>query len=467
MQLHHTFIQSILPDLHSLGAPFPEDAHFCVDSRLLKKGEIFVALPGNRVDGHSFVKEAISKGAGGVIIAENQKNCIDTLETWQKKELFIGTVNDPYQTLLKLAEAWREKITCPVIGITGSVGKTSTKEMVVDILKLNSMNFIASEGNNNTALSVSQTILRVRAEHQVVILEMGVSKRGEMGRMAKIVKPTTAVITTIGHSHMEGLGSIYDIATEKRALFSQFKPDNIGIINGDIPLLSSISYNHPILKFGCKTTNQIQARKIQTHGFNTSFLLKLYQEKHTVTLSSNHSGRVMHALAAAAVACQLGIKNTLIVQGLEQSTSVSSRFKRVEKIKSAGTIIDDAYNASPESMRAALLAFEKIEAKGYKIAILGDMLELGVKSPFWHRQLGRFLRKVPSLTHVLLVGEQVAWTKKAAPLGLTIEHVAHWEAALKYIETKMAEQESMVLVKGSYGTNLHKLVKELSTHDLA
>ena len=462
MHINHTFIQSALADFISLGASFPQDAHFCFDSRSINKGDVFIALAGNKVDGHTFIKNAIAQGAAGIFIATQHKNLIDTLSLTEKKGLFIGLVADPYQALLELAKAWREKITCPIIGITGSVGKTSTREMLVDIVKLSGMNYKASQGNNNTALSVSQTILDIRKEHQVVILEMGVSKRGEMLRMAQIVKPTSAVITTIGHSHSEGIGSIHDIAIEKCALFSQFKPDNIGIINGDIPLLATTSYNHPILKFGCKTTNQVQARKIQTHGFNTSFLLKLYQEKHVITLTSNHSGRVTNALAAAAAAYQLGIKSSIIVQGLQESVSVSSRFKQIENPEFLGTIIDDAYNASPESMRAALLAFEKIESKGYKIAVLGDMLELGVKSPFWHRQLGRFLRKTPSLTHLFLVGEQVAWTKKTAPAGLIIEHVSNWEEALVHLKNISIVQESTILIKGSYGTNLHKLVTKLT-----
>ncbi len=462
MHINHAFIQSTLIDLISVGLPFPQDAHFCFDSRSIQKGDVFVALTGNKVDGHSFIKDVISKGAAGIIISMQHKHISDSLTLAEKNNLFIGLVTDPYLALLTLAEAWREQIECPIVGITGSVGKTSTREMLVDIVKLTGMNYKASLGNNNTALSVSQTILDIRKEHEIAILEMGVSKRGEMLRMAQIVKPTTAVITTIGNSHSEGIGSIYDIAIEKRALFSQFKSHNIGIINGDIPLLASTAYSHPVLKFGCKTTNQIQARKIQTHGFNTSFLLKLYKEKHAVTLTSNHSGRVNNALAAAAVACQLGIKSSLIVQGLQESVSVSSRFKQVENKKFLGTIIDDAYNASPESMRAALLAFEKIESKGYKIAILGDMLELGVKSPFWHRQLGRFLRKTPSLTHVLLVGEQVAWTKKTAPAGLIIDHVSDWQKALDKIKTNIDGHESTILVKGSYGTLLHKLVTELT-----
>ena len=181
-----------------------------------------------------------------------------------------------------------------------------------------------------------------------------------------------------------------------------------------------------------------------------------------VTLGSNHIGRIMNALAASAAACQLGINGDVIVAALEKSNAVASRFKALALQKGTGTLIDDAYNASPESMKAALLAFEKIESKGNKIVVLGDMLELGVKSPFWHRQLGRFLRKVPSLTHVILVGKQVELTKKTVPLGLHVQHVEDWKAALCILEVLMAHKESTILVKGSHGTLLYELVKELT-----
>jgi len=449
----------------SVGVAFVANATFSIDSRTLKKGEVFVALPGNKVNGHAFITEALRKGASGLLISQQYKQSIDELDRELKKAVFIGIVPDTYQAILDLARAWRSVCTCTVVGITGSIGKTSTKEILVDIVKCSGMNYIASPGNNNTALSVSLSLLQVRKEHDIAIFEMGVSRRGEMLQMAEIVRPTTGIITAIGHSHMEGLGSLHDIASEKRALFSQFLPHNIGIVNGDTPLLGAISYNHPIIKFGLKTTNQIQVRKIQTHGFNASFLLKLYQEKYTVTLGTNHIGRIMNALAASAAACQLGISGDIIVKALEQSTAVESRFKMSTMYKRAGTLIDDAYNASPESMKAALLAFEKIESKGNKIVVLGDMLELGVKSPFWHRQLGRFLRKVPSLTHVILVGKQVELTKKTVPFGLQVEHVSTWRCALDLLEPLMAQKESTVLVKGSHGTLLHELVKELTTKE--
>ncbi len=462
MQLNQAFLESHITDLQSVGAPFPENAFFCVDSRRLEPGNVFIALPGNRVDGHLFIESVITAGAAGIIIAKKHTTILTGLPQESKKDLFIGIVPDTAEALFALASAWRDQFTCPVIGITGSVGKTSTRQMLVSIIKKANIPYLSTEANNNTMLSISLSMLSARSHHRILVFEMGISKRDEMSRMAKIVRPTSAVITTIGHSHMEGLGSLNDIASEKRAIFSHFKADNIGIINGDLPLLAALSYQHPIVKFGCKTTNQIQARKIQTHGFKTSFILKLYKEKYTVTLKTNHAGQVNNALAAASIACLLGISGQVITSALEETEMVSSRFEPRALTKNRGFIIDDAYNANPESMRAALLAFEKMEAKGSKIAVLGDMLELGINSPFWHRQLGRFLRKAPSLNQVILVGDLVAWAKKTAPLGLALTHVATWQEAQELLASYIAERESAILVKGSHGTHLHQLVKEIT-----
>lgn len=301
----------------------------------------------------------------------------------------------------------------------------------------------------------------MRKEHEVAVFELGVSRRGEMARMAELVRPTMAIVTAIGHSHMEGLGSLNDIANEKRDIFKYFKEDNIGIINGDQSILSNISYSYPIVRFGCKTMNQVQARKIQTNTTQTHFVLKLYKERHKIILDTNHSGRIINALASSAVAHLLNIEHEIIVKGIQMPLTISGRFEQKKLKADRGILINDCYNASPESMKAALLAFERVESKGQKIAVLGDMLELGVNSPFWHRQLGRFLRKVPSLNHVILVGDFVKWTKATVPLGITFEHVATWQEATELVKKRL-DREAVILVKGSLGMQLSHLVTELS-----
>jgi UDP-N-acetylmuramoyl-tripeptide--D-alanyl-D-alanine ligase len=459
MRFNQQFISSIVPEARFLGTQMQEFTSASLDSRTITKGELFVAIKGNRVDGHDFIGEALKNGASSLMISSEE--VLKKVTQQSLKNVFVIIVPHTQDALIRLACAWRAHFTIPVIGITGSIGKTSTKEMLANILRIQGLKYIASQGNQNTAIGLSINILRLKPEHQVALFEMGVSKRGEMARMADIVRPTSAIITAIGHSHMEGLGSLADIANEKRDIFKFFKEDNIGIINGDQPILANISYKHPIVKFGCKTTNQVQARKIQANTTNTHFILKLYKERLKITLDTNHSGRVINALASASSAYLLNIPSEIIVKGIQEPLSISGRFEPKKLKSDKGILINDCYNASPESMKAALLAFEKVESKGQKIAVLGDMLELGVNSPFWHRQLGRFLRKVPSLNHVILVGDMVKWTKATVPVGITYEHVPTWVEAVDILKKRL-DREAAILVKGSNGMNLSNLVGELT-----
>ncbi len=458
MRFNQDFIKATLPESILSGAPLPEQLTFSIDSRTICKGDIFIALEGTTVDGHQFINEALQKGARGIIAHISKKQLIPASTV---KESTVILVNNTHEALFKLAAAWRMYFTGPVIGITGSLGKTITKEMLANIFVASGYNALISEGNQNTVIGVSLNILRLRPEHTVAVLEMGVSKRGEMARMVDIVRPTSAIITQIAHSHMEGLGSIYDIANEKRDIFKYFKEDNIGIINGDQPLLAQVAYTHPTVKFGCKTINQIQARKIQSTHDRTAFMLKLYKNRYKVTLPTNHTGRVINALAASAAAHLLGISPELIVQGIQTPLTIFGRFQALTIKDNKGVLINDAYNANPESMKAALLALERVDAKGAKIAVLGDMLELGVNSPFWHRQLGRFLRKVPSLHHVILVGDMVKWTKTTVPLGLTVDIVADWREALDKVRDRLVP-DSVILIKASRAVALYNLAGYLT-----
>lgn len=461
MRFDQHFIKGILPDVVIPFATFPEDVSFSVDTRTLTPGNIFVAITGAQVDGHNYLKQALEKNASGLFIAADKKNLLQNLDQNLLKNKLVIIVQDTMQAFIKLACAWRNQFNYPVVGITGSVGKTSTKEMIKNILRLNETSFIASEGNQNTRLGLALNLFKMRDHHQVAIFELGISKRGEMAELAKIVRPTTAVITCIGHAHMEGLGSLADIAIEKRDIFKYFEQNSIGIINGDQALLSQVGYAHPMIKFGVKTINQIQARKIQASGSQISCTFKIYKEKYAINFQNPHEGVVFNALAATAVTYLLNVPTAKIVEGIQLPLKVTGRFEEKNLASRQGKIIHDCYNANPESMKAALLAFQKIDTKAQKIAVLGDMLELGVNSPFWHRQLGRFLRKVPSLKHLILVGDMVKWTYKTVPVGITVDVVPTWKEAVSKLEERLG-QESVVLVKGSRGLALENLVQKFT-----
>jgi UDP-N-acetylmuramoyl-tripeptide--D-alanyl-D-alanine ligase len=461
MHFDEKFIKKVIPQASILYAKVPAQVSFSLDTRTIQCGQLFIALEGKCVDGHGFVGEALKKGATGCIIAEHKKDLLKTLDATLLNATCIILVPDTFKALINLATAWRQEFSYPVIGITGSSGKTSTKELLAHILDVHGCNYLVSYGNQNTLCGLALNILNMRPEHEIAIFEMGINKRGEMAALAAMAKPTAAVITNVGHCHMEGLGSIIDIAAEKREIFKYFKEDSIGIINGDQPLLANIAYAHPVIKFGLKTTNQIQARKINAATSHVSFTLKLYGEKYHVILKKNHIGAVFNALAASAVSCFLNIPQETIVKGIQKLLVITSRFEQRPLKVGKGILIDDCYNANPESMKAALSALQTMKTDAQKIAVLGDMLELGVNSPFWHRQLGRFLRKVPSVRYVVLVGSMVKWTQKTIPLNIMVDIVPTWKDAMETIKQKL-DQESIVLVKGSHGMELSKLVSSLT-----
>lgn len=459
MILNQEFVKSIISTADFVGAPLSDMHAWSVDSRTIQPGDMFIALSGSRTDGHSFVQSACARGARGAVISRAmQASMQSVIDAYRTTHTFI-IVDNPYTDICALASAWRRQFSYPVVGITGSAGKTTTKEMLGEIVRCYGAHFLVAQGTQNTLIGIAMNMLNMRSDHKGAIFEMGISKRGEMAKLAELVVPTIAVITSIGHSHMEGLGSIIDIAAEKRDIFKYLQDDGTGIIDGDQLLLASIAYRHPIIKFGRKMINQVQARKIQYHRDGIHFQMKLYNSRHLVTLATENSARVSNALAAASAAYALKIPIETICEGIQKVAAVNGRFKKIMIPGSKSVIIDDSYNANPESMKAALVAFEKIEG-GKKIAVLGDMLDLGVNAPFWHRQLGRFLRKVPSLNQVIFIGEQVKWAYKMAPFGLQIHHVASWQEAVPFVQAHIKDQSS-ILIKGSRDIGLKQLVEML------
>ena len=461
MLFDESFIKNIVPDVEFVSSVFPKDIRFCIDSRAVQKGDIFVAFAGERVDGHDFVGQAIKSGAAGLLVAHKNKSVLSSIDKKVLKSLLVVVTHDPKKAFISLAGAWRDGFDCPIVGITGSVGKTSTKEMLSNVLDLANVSHVSSHGNQNTLIGLSLNIFEMREHHKAAIFEMGIAKRGEMKELAKLVKPTHGIITEIGHSHMQGLGSLADIAYEKKQIFSYFKNNSIGVINGDQSILSNIAYAHPTVTFGTKMTNRIQARKIQIVDGKVRFILKICGEKFKVVMPTSNKASLYNALGAATAARLLEIPAEIIAKGVQKPIEVIGRFAEKPLKFVPGIMIDDCYNASPESMKAALLALEQMNTSSKKVAILGDMLELGINSPFWHRQLGRFLRKVPSLNKVVLVGKMVKWTKKTMPTGLDVHTVENWQEALDVIKENVRD-ESVLLVKGSRGIGLDNIVKSLT-----
>jgi len=460
MNLTAALIQSVIPEAHCFGASRPFHG-ISIDSRSVSEEGTFVALTGQTHDGHDFVADAIKRGARSLIIRQDRQDCLEAVDARVKDDIAVAVVPDTYTALYQLAATWRQQFHIPIIGVTGSVGKTSTKEMLANVLRTAGYSCFASYGNQNTQLGTALNILRLGEHHDIAVFEVAARRRGDIAQRVDMLRPTTGIITSVAHSHLAGIGSIYDIAAEKRQLFTYFQSDNIGIINGDISILSSISYAHPVIRFGCKTTNQVQARKLQMSGHQSRFVLKLYGRRHQVAMPTGHTGHVMNALACAATACFLGVSDADIIRGIQEPVYIPGRYRPQYIGKSYGTLVDDCYNANPASMKEALLAFDRLDVQGQKIAVIGDMEQLGVNTSFWHRQIGRVLRKTPSIQHVVLVGRYVHWIEETLPEHVTAHHVSDWQQAHAYVEQQQL-QDGALLVKGSRSIGLENLVNAVS-----
>lgn len=462
MQFHAEFIKRALPDCIVLQEYFVDsDFEVSVDTRTLLQGDIFFAIKGAFVDGHDFLLQALEKGSSGLFIQKDKRDILSQINSEMLKDKLIVLVDSSLDALVACAREWRRQFSYPVIGVTGSVGKTSTKEMISRLLDISDIHYVASRDNQNTLIGAAINILRMRADHQVALFEMGIGMRGEMEDLASLVNPTIAIITNIGHQHMDGIGSLSDIAAEKRKIFKYFSCDSIGIINGDQAILSEVAYHHPVIKCGTKMTNQIQVRKIKIIDSAMHFVLKIYQAKYSITINRPHAGVLWHALFVAAVGKLLKISDTRIIEVIQKPLILEGRFEELSMKKSNGRIINDSYNANPESMKAALMAFQNIKTSQEKIAVIGDMLGLGFNSSFWHRQIGRFLKKTPSIKKVILVGDlMVQCTKKTVPFSMIALSAANWQEAASLLESDL-QQSPLILVKGSRNVGLNNLVEKL------
>jgi UDP-N-acetylmuramoyl-tripeptide--D-alanyl-D-alanine ligase len=432
---------------------------FAIDSRLVKSNDVFIALSGEKVDGHCYIDEALKNGAVVLILEKEKKNYLKHIDLVLLENVLIIFVDDTLQALVALAKNWRVRFSYPVVAITGSLGKTTTKEMVVNICKTAQFPIVFSQKNQNTLLSLCLNILNMRHSHCAAVFEVGIDDVGQMEIKADILRPTIAVITCVAPAHTQVLGKMRDVAREKKKIFSFFEKKHIGIVNGDQQLLNNDTYHYRVITFGHKKTNNIQARSVKL----PCFILKLYDQAHCVQLPIEHRGLVANALAAASVAHVLGISFADIVDGIKTFVFSDRRFEKKQLAKKRGIIISDCYNANPVSMKAALQSFNYMKCIGIKIAVLGDMKELGNKELFWHRQIGRFLHKYDNIDVLVLVGLLAKYISQTAPKHMKIYFVSDWQEATKKVNDLLGKiEDSLVLVKGSSAMKLGYLVDKIS-----
>ena len=432
------------------------------DSSKVKTGSIFVALKGERFDGHCFVKDAINRGAGCLVVHE-------ALRAADLRSVTAVKVSDTLRALGDLAHFRTEQYAPKVLAITGSNGKTTTKEMLAAILQRASLNrrplkgrVLKTQGNFNNLVGLPLTLLRLRKRHRVVIVEMGTNRPGEIERLAEIAAPDVAIITSVAPAHLEGLNSLAGVAKEKGALFSGMRAGGTIVVNLDDPWVRRLGQ-----KFGGKKVTYGEGGQIRAASGSLldsgamRFTLRAGHQRAQVRLNFVGHHNIANALGAAAVAYSLGISLPTIRRGLESVKPYSMRMQ-LEKWRGIG-IINDAYNANPASMIAAIKTLAQFNSRGERIAVLGDMFELGKQSQREHLRLGSHLAQA-GLDRAYLLGERAPDVRKGAlRAGMKSDQVIVGESHSDIGQRLRAhlKKGDWLLIKGSRGMKMETVLSEL------
>lgn len=432
-----------------------------LDSRKVEKDFIFVATVGERVDGHSFIDSVFEMGALGVVCEKAPQN---------PKGAYI-LVKDSFQALKDMAEFYLSGLDVKVVGITGSVGKTSTKEFVAGVLS-KGFKVQKTEGNFNNEVGLPLTVLKIREDCEAAVLEMGISDFGEMHRLSKIAKPDICVITNIGQCHLENLGTRDGILKAKTEIFDYMK-ENAGIcLNGDDDRLATVTEVKGIkpLFFGSDSRCGVYADEYENKGLDgSSVMIHINTEnaradfKAEIPLPGGHM--VYNALAATAVGTLMGLDADRIRQGISEVEPVGGRSHIIHGERF--TVIDDCYNANPVSMKAALdlLTMSDLNVSPRRVAVLGDMFELGKNERALHAEIGRYAGN--SDIHVLIcVGDLCKSMYEAAisveNINQKVYYFADKESMLCELEGILRDKDT-VLVKASHSMHFEEVVAWLET----
>lgn len=408
----------------------------CTDTRKITPGCLFVALRGERFDGNAFLQQALDSGAGAVM-GEVPFDGAPYLQ-----------VADSGQALLDLAAGYRRQFSVPVVALTGSVGKTTTKEMIASVLSQQYC-CLKTEGNLNNEIGVPLTLFRLSPEHEAAVIEMGMNHFGELSRITAAARPTGAVIHNIGMSHIENLGSREGILKAKLEILEGLQPDGTVFLNGDDAYLKELRLPYKTVFYGCGEHCSVRAEDIRAEEENRfSFRCAQLPERVHLSLAGRH--QIYNALAAIAVGLTYGVPAEKIIRGIALAENVGLRMK-TEQHKGITAILD-CYNANPDSMRAALQVLQ--EAKGTrKIALLGDMLELGSYSQKAHLEVGKAASGLDGLITVGTDAEEIA---RGAQQVQMKRHFAAKEDACNFLQTYLQPGDT-VLIKGSRGMKMEEI----------
>jgi UDP-N-acetylmuramoyl-tripeptide--D-alanyl-D-alanine ligase len=432
-----------------------------IDSRRMGKENLFVAIPGERYDGHQFVGEAIKKGAKAVIMARGKR---DVINQEILKGIAVILVDDTKRALRDLAAWHRDKFDIPTVAVTGTNGKTTTKDMIADILS-SRFKVLKSPESYNNLVGVPLTLFQLSPRHQALVLELGMSSSGEIGILTRISNPSLGVITNIGPAHLESMLSVKRIAKAKFELPENMRSPKTLVLNADNDMLAERirekRKDEKVISFGIQNRADFSADGIELNG--NGYIGFRINKEFTLKLGVLGIHNVYNALAAFAVGRALELDPEEIKVGLERYLPSKSRMELV--LIRGIRVINDSYNANPVSMRKALDTLMQIKTAGRRIAVLADMLELGEKAEDFHRETGRRVAQL-GVDRLMVVGELARFIAEGAKeAGMSSQHVNSFENNQEvgsYLVENLKDGD-LVLVKGSRKMRAEEVVLTLKT----
>ncbi len=433
-----------------------------IDSREDAVNGLFVPIVGEKTDGHRYVAGAVEHGATAIFMQKESICKEEILALAEEKKLAVIAVKDTIRALQDLAGWYRDQYDVPIVGITGSVGKTTTKEMISAALETEKK-VLKTIGNKNSQIGLAQMMFYLDESYDIAVIEMGMSEVGEMKNLSRVAKPECAVMTNIGVAHIAQLGSKENIRKEKLNIINEFKEDSVLFVNGNDPLLNETAtqITHKVVTFGIDGSFDYCATEISAASGGVKFTVTVEKTGKTypVQLKVYGDHNVMNALAAIAVAERYGIAPECAIQGLSNYEPIAMRGQIKEK--NGITWIDDTYNASPDSMRSGVQVLLSLESKR-KIAVLADVLELGEQSEKLHREVGEYIattveKKADCLVTVGPNGAFIADEARKRGMKDVYDFSTNVDAS-EFLKTYLCSGDA-VLVKGSRGMRTEEILQ--------
>ncbi|MCC6546520.1 UDP-N-acetylmuramoyl-tripeptide--D-alanyl-D-alanine ligase [Candidatus Sumerlaeota bacterium] len=431
------------------GDPKMRAGRICTDTRTLRAGETFLALNGKNFAGDNFINDAIAKGATGIIASMHYP------EKDFPQGVFLIKVFDTTEALGAIAREWRKVVDPTVVAITGSAGKTTTKEMLSFVCR-GTFSLLATEGNLNNLVGLPQTLNRLREEHEVAIVETGMSEPGELSKLAGICIPDIAVITNIGNAHIGNFGTIEGLIAAKAELFEASPRTATAIINADCPHASIMAeaFDIPelVISYGQNPKADVRASNVELVApYGYTFDLRILDVTQHIHLKVYGRYQISNALAAAAAAAAIGVPPEVIAQRLNEFDAPKMRAQT--EWFDGFLLIADCYNASPDAMLTSLHSLNDLTITGQRYALLADMLELGDHTEKFHRDAGRAAAEA-KVDFLCTIGTHSRFMREEAEnLGVAARHFDSAEDAAEFLSRKL-QSNDVLLVKGSRGMKL-------------